>query len=68
MFPFEIEISLKTGIILIVFLKNWPNPASFSFIFGLFQTKIQFLQQINMKNVMSIQYPALGFESTTFGT
>ena len=38
MFPFQIEISIKTGIILIVFLNNGPNPASFSFIFGLFQT------------------------------
>ena len=29
---------------------------------------IQFLQQINVKNVLSIQYPALGFKPTTFGT
>ena len=28
---------------------------------------IQFLQQINVKNVMSIQYPAPGFEPMTFG-
>ena len=34
-----------------VFL-NGPTPASFSFIFGLFkQTLLQFLQQINVKNV-----------------
>ena len=34
------------------FLKKWANPASFSFIFGLFkQTSIQFLQQIYVKNV-----------------
>ena len=32
--------------------KNWPTPASFSFILGLFeQTLLQFLQQINVKNV-----------------
>ena len=36
--------------LLVSFLKNWPTPATFSFIFGLFkQTSIQFLQQINMK-------------------
>ena len=52
-----------------LFLKNGPTSASFSFIFGLFkQTLLQFLQQINVKNVMSIQYPAPGFEPTTFGT
>ena len=49
-------------------LKNGPTPASFSFIFGLFKQTIQYLQQINVKNVMSIQYPAPGFEPTTFGT
>ena len=33
-------------------LKNGPSPASFSFIFGLFQTNINtILQQINVKNV-----------------
>ena len=47
---------------------KWADPASFPFIFGLFKQTIQFLQQINVKNVMSIQYPALGFEPTTFGT
>ena len=32
--------------------KNGHSPASFSFIFGLFQqTSIHFLQQINVKNV-----------------
>ena len=30
---------------------NGPFPASFSFIFGLFQTNIAILQQINVKNV-----------------
>ena len=33
------------------FYKNGPTPASFSFIFGLFEQTIQFLQQINVKNV-----------------
>ena len=47
--------------------KNGPTLASFLFIFGLFkQTSLQFLQQINVKNVMSIQYMALGFEPMTF--
>ena len=46
-------------------LKNGPSPASFSFIFGLFQTNIDtILQQINVKK-MSIQYTALGYEPTT---
>ena len=49
-------------------LKIGPTPASFLFIFSLFKQTIQFLQQINVKNVMSIQYPAPGFEPTTFGT
>ena len=33
------------------FFKNGPTPASFSFIFGLFKQTLQFLQQINVKNV-----------------
>ena len=37
------------------FLKKWPTPASYSFIFGLCKQTIQVLQQINAKNVMSIQ-------------
>ena len=36
-------------------------------LFPSYQT-LQFLQQINVKNVMSIQYMVLGFEPTTFGT
>ena len=36
------------------FFKNGPTPASFSFIFGLFKQSIQFLQQNNVKNVMTI--------------
>ena len=47
------------------FFKKWANPASFSFIFGLFKQTIQFLQQINVKNVVSIQNAALGFKPTT---
>ena len=35
----------------IVFFKNRPTLASFSFIFSLFNQAIQFLQQINVKNV-----------------
>ena len=33
------------------FKKNGPTPASFSFISGLFKETIQFVQQINVKNV-----------------
>ena len=44
-------------------LKNGPAPASFSFIFGLFQTNIT-----NICEKMSIQYTVPGFEPTTFGT
>ena len=51
----------------LLFLKM-GQPRPFLFIFGLFKQTIQFLQQINVKNVMSIQYPALGFEPMTFGT
>ena len=50
-------------------LKNGPSPASFSFSFGLFkQTSLQFLRQINVKNVVSIQYMVLRFKPPTFGT
>ena len=47
---------------------KWANPGLFSFIFGLFKQTIQFLQQINVKKVMSIQYTMQGFEPTTFRT
>ena len=41
---------------------KWANPD----LNGLFkQTSLQFLQQINVKNVISIQYTALGFILTT---
>ena len=50
------------------FFLKWANPASFLFIFGLFQTNINtILQQINVKK-MSIQYTAPGFEPMTFRT
>ena len=39
----------------------------FLFIFDLLKQSKQFLQQINMKNVMSIQYVVPGFEPTNFG-
>ena len=47
---------------------NGPTPATFLFVSGLFKQKIQFLQQINVKNDMSIQYMAAGFEPTTSRT
>ena len=34
---------------------NGPSPASFSMIFGVFQTNITFLQQNNEKNVHPVQ-------------
>ena len=49
---------------IISFLKKWANPGLFFVYFRLFKQTLQFLQQINVK--MSIQYPALGFELTTF--
>ena len=50
------------------FFKNWANPGLFFVYFRSFQTNNTILQQMNVKNVMSIQYPAPGFEPTTFGT
>ena len=50
------------------FYKNWANPGLFFVYFRSFQTNNTILQQMNVKNVMSIQYPAPGFEPTTFGT
>ena len=53
----------------ISFFKNGPTPASISFIYGLLkQTGLHFLQQFNVKNILSIQYMAPGFETTTFRT
>ena len=50
-----------------LFLK-WANPGLFFVYFRSFQTNNTILQQMNVKNVMSIQYPAPGFKPTTFGT
>ena len=51
----------------VFFLKNGPTPASFLFIFGIFkQTSLEYLQQINVKNVMAIQYKEPGFKPMTF--
>ena len=36
------------------FFLNGPTLATFSFIFGLFKQKFQFLQQINLKNVQPV--------------
>ena len=47
---------------------KWANPASFSFIFGLFKQTIQFFKTNQCENVMSIQYMAPGFEPMTFIT
>ena len=46
-----LQIFLKVANSVASFEKNGPTPASFSFIFGLFKQAIQFLQQINVKNV-----------------
>ena len=43
-------------------------PGLFFVYFRLFKQTLQFLQQIYMKNVMTIQYMASGFKPTTFGT
>ena len=51
-----------------LFSKNGPTLASFSFIFSLQKQTIQFLQQFNVKNVVSILYTVPGFELTTFQT
>ena len=48
-------------------LKNGQLWALFVY-FCLFKQTIQFLHQINVKNVMTIPYLAPGFEPTTFGT
>ena len=49
------------------FFKNGPIPASFSFIFGLFQTN-NTIFTANICEKMSIQYTVPGFETTTFRT
>ena len=52
----------------ILFFLNCANPGLFFIYFRLFKHTLPFLQQINVKNVMSIQYTVPGFELTTFGT
>ena len=42
-------------------IKKWANPGLFLFIFGLFKQTIQYLQQINVKNV----HPVYGTEIQT---
>ena len=49
-------------------LLKWDNPGLFLFIFWLFKQTIQFLQQINVKNEVAIQYTVPGFEPTTSQT
>ena len=49
-------------------LKNGPTPASFSFIFFFSNKHENSYNKYMWKNVMSIQYMALGFEPTTFAT
>ena len=61
------NISISSVQLLDYFL-NWTNPASFSFIFGLFKQTIKFSQQINMKIVISSKYMAPGFEHMTSQT
>ena len=47
---------------------NGPTPAPFR-LFSVFSNKqYNILQQINVKNVISIQFTAPGFEPTTFRT
>ena len=53
-------------VVIKLFLKNGPIPASFSFIFGIFKQTIQFYNKSMWK--MSIQHMAPGFELTTSGT
>ena len=52
----------------VFYKKNWANPGLFFIYFCLFKHTLQFLQQINVKIVMSIQYMVPGFELTTFET
>ena len=48
-----------------IFKKGYSRPL---FLFGLFKQTIQFLQQINVKNDMSILYMMPSFEPTTSWT
>ena len=57
----ELQFRVLCGEIIVFFFLNVPNPASFSFIFGLFKQTIEFLQQINVKkfHVHPIYGPAI---------
>ena len=46
-------VAKKKILFIIVFLKNRPTSASFSFIFGPFKQTLQFLQQINSNKCSS---------------
>ena len=51
----------------ITVIKNGPSSSSFFDYFCLLKQTLQFLQQKYVKNVMTIQYTALGFKPATFG-
>ena len=51
-----------------VFLKKIGQPRPLFYLFLSFQTHITILHQFKEKNVMTIQYTALGFELITFET
>ena len=59
-------LNKKIGSLAIFF--EWGNPSRFFVSFWSFQTNITILQQINVKNVMSIQYTLPGFEPMTSQT
>ena len=48
--------------------KKIGHPRPLFRLFRLFKQTLQFLQQIYVKNVMTIQYMVSGFEPTAFGT
>ena len=53
----------------VIIIFKWANPGLFFVYFQSFFTQtMQFLQQIKMKNVMSIHYMALGIKSMTSQT
>ena len=52
---------------LLLLIMGYPRPLYHLFLVFFKQT-IQFIQQINVKNVMYIRYPAPGLEPTTFRT
>ena len=53
---------------IVFFKKNGPSSASFSFNFVFSNKHYNFYNKYMWINVMTIQYTALGFEPTTFGT